>query len=82
MKEDISNKAVLILVVIAVVVSMLSTVFVLNTIYTISPTQASQSGVGGEMPSGRVSLTVPPPPATGKVSLIVTDPSENVQVEE
>ncbi len=65
MAEDISRKAVLVLVLVAVIVSLLSTTLVLKTVYRFAPPSQDQ-----EAPSaGRVSLYVPPP--QGNVILTV-----------
>ena len=74
--EDISKKAVLILVVIAVVISILRTTLVMNAVYHYAPgsVPVEEEAQIGE-PTGRVTLTVPGAPeevsATGKVTLTV-----------
>ena len=76
MPEDISKKAVLILVVIAVVVSMISTTLVLNAVYDYVPASLPvEEEVQRGEPTGRVTLRVPGEPegvsAAGRVTLIV-----------
>jgi len=66
MDDEISRKAVLVLVIVAVVISLLSTSLVLNTVYTVP-------GEGGVVqPSGgRVTLIVPDSPPASRVILEV-----------
>ena len=71
MAEDISKRAVLILVMIAVVISILSTTMVLNATYKYSPsgTQIEEH----RNPAGRVMLTIPSEPmgTKGTVKLMI-----------
>jgi len=68
MNEEVSRKAIFVLVVLALVISVLSTSLVLSAVYN----------VGGDAPSsapsaGRVSLTVAEPPPSGKVVFSVAE---------
>ena len=69
MEDHISRKAVLTLVVLALVVSVLSTTMVLNAIAHLSP-----GSDGGQIPlslTASAQLTVPAQPPTAKVVLSV-----------
>ena len=72
MEGDISRRAVLILVVIAVLSSLLTTTLVLNPVYHYSSTDAPS-------PVGRVTLSVPSASPTGQVTLQVFNPNEQVK---
>ena len=73
MAEEISRKALLVLVIIAVLVSVLSTTLVMNSVV-----QAESTGpASGGLPSGQVSVTVPQAPPSGIVSVTVPE-SNNV----
>ncbi len=54
MEEDISKKAVLVLVIVAVVISILSTTLVLNSVYRINAVPLSRGGQA-EPPKGEAS---------------------------
>ncbi|MBR9699936.1 hypothetical protein GOV09_05755 [Candidatus Woesearchaeota archaeon] len=70
MDENVSRKAVLVLVIIAVVVSIFSTTLVLNAVYDYQPPAQQDYGA----PLGRVVLSVPGDPSgTGKVVLSVPE---------
>jgi hypothetical protein len=69
--KDISKKTVLIMVIIAIIVSVVSTSIVLNAVYNYVP----ESGLQGA-PVGRATLTVPPQPPSGQVVFTVTNPKE------
>ncbi|MBD3163712.1 hypothetical protein GF323_00765 [Candidatus Woesearchaeota archaeon] len=72
MNEEVSKKALLILVIIAVVISVLSTSLVMHAVYN-APAETG----GGAVPSGRAILTVPAQPAaSGRVSLKVAAADE------
>ncbi len=74
MTEEVSRKAVLILVIIAVVISILSTSLVLSAVYNYIPSPIVRNEeVGVGEPGGRVTLSVPPQPVAGKVTLEVVD---------
>lgn len=82
LNEDISRKVVLILVVVAVIISMLSTTLVLNTIYNYVPQPiAQESSPIFVEPSAKVTLTIPSEPvqANGKVVLEVINTKEQVK---
>jgi flagellar basal body-associated protein FliL len=58
--EDISRKAVLILVILAVTISVLSTSFVISAVYNFNPETNTENSVPvNRVPTGRVTLTVP-----------------------
>lgn len=75
MSKDISRKSVMVLVLIAVVISILSTFFVLNAVYN-TPTNtepSAQEPKGTTISAGTASLTVPlqPPSAQATATIIV-----------
>ena len=59
MAKDISRKSVLVLVTVALVVSILSTFFVLNAVYTFEERAPQQDVI---YTTGSLSLVVPEPP--------------------
>jgi flagellar basal body-associated protein FliL len=73
MEDNISRKAVLVLVIIAVVVSILSTTLVMYSVYSYNPAvmTAPQNA-----PGARVNLYVPAEPASGTVQFTVVDPND------
>ncbi len=75
MSENISKQAVLVLVIIAVVVSVLSTSMVLNSVYQHEAPVVSDSGEEDlGPPLGRVRLTVPQDfTESGRVTLDVVN---------
>ena len=75
MEEEVSRKAVLVLVLVAVLVSIFSTVLVLNTVYN-QAIQSDYAQVDYMEPNGKVSLTVPQQPLAGRVTLIVKNDQE------
>lgn len=66
MEEHISRKAVLVLVVLALVVSILSTTMVLNAVSHLSAPQEQPAS-----PTATAQLTVPAAPPTAQVTLSV-----------
>ena len=70
MAEEISKKALLVLVIIAVVVSVFSTTLVMNAVYqeTAFPSGAPAGGA-------RVSLNVPPRGSAGASLTVVENPN-------
>ena len=77
MKDDISRKAVLMLVAVAVLASVLSTSLVINAVYNYVPSNDAGQQEAAQ-PAGRVTITVPaqPPSSQGKVVLEVLNPME------
>ncbi len=83
MEEDISRKVVLVLVIVAVVISILSTILVLNSVYRINAVPLSRGGQAEPLPEGEASavarlsvghVTAAAPPisvSTGRVRLNV-----------
>jgi hypothetical protein len=73
MNEDISRKAVVVLVFIAVAVSILSTSIVLNTVHSFAPARAEAPATPTS--TAKATLVVPGTPenpiASGEVSLTV-----------
>jgi hypothetical protein len=86
MDENISRKAVLVLVLLSVIISAISTSLVLNSVYTINPAPliTEQKAEQPNMPGARATLTIPGLPAapsqpaeaiaTGKVVFEVKNP--------
>lgn len=74
MTDDISKKAVMILVIVAMIISILSTTFVLNAVYNVDTPKSGTDTIS--QPIGKVSLTVPQQPTTGRVTLTVNNPDE------
>jgi len=75
MSDDLSRRAVLVLVVLAVAVSIISTSLVMNAIYTYVPADLS-SQESNLQPSARVALSVPQQPMVGTVVLEVANPED------
>jgi len=73
--EDVSKRAVLVLVVLAVVVSVLSTSLVLNAVYQYAPDSVSNLG-GGDVFSESESIPseAAPSQAVGLVEIKVVNP--------
>jgi hypothetical protein len=81
MNDEMSRKAVLILVVIAVVISILSTTLVMNMVSTLNLNPAPVQGKQlSSSPAGVVRLTVPPQPTlsatTGRVVFSVDNKNQ------
>ena len=74
MTKDISKKSILILVVIALIVSTLSTIAVLDRAYKV-PASSTDSVEQSNVQNGYATLTVPPPPPEVKAiaQLTVTE---------
>ena len=70
MSNDISRKSVMVLVLLAVVISVLSTFFVLNAVYTGTSTSAPVQGSTAS--AGTATLTVPPPPPPNQGTATIT----------
>ena len=75
MAEEISKKALLVLVIIAIVVSVFSTTLVMNAVYQETVFPSGSPGGGA-----RASLTVPPQGSAG-ASLTVVEKSVPMEVE-
>ncbi len=73
MSEDISNKTILILVVLTVIVSTLGTLTVLESAYNADATPVPVGNT--QVASGQVSLSIasPPPTPSGQVTLSIGD---------
>ncbi len=69
MDEQVSRKAVIVFVMLALIISVLSTSLVLYSVYNFDPQMPQGNNDGA--PTGRVSLSVPQQPITGKVVLEV-----------
>lgn len=69
MAKDISRKSVMILVSVALVVSILSTLFVLQAVYTYQPSSSQSNEV--VVNSGTVKFRVPQTPPTATMKLTV-----------
>jgi hypothetical protein len=74
MDDTVSRKAVLVLAVIAVMVSILSTTLVMNAVYHVNSNGLSSQNPQDIAPGGRVTLNVPQQPITGRVVFIVNNP--------
>ena len=73
MSKDISRKSVMVLVTVALVVSVLSTLFVLNAVYTYNPGGQEQSII---VNSGKLSVMVPETPPQAVATITVPEVNE------
>ena len=74
-KNDISNKTILILVVLTVIVSTLGTLTVLDSVQKVN---AEPVPVGNtQVSSGHVTLKIASPPPTGQVTLNIAPQGES-----
>jgi hypothetical protein len=73
MEEDISNKTIVVLVVLTVVISVLSTLVVLNEVNNFKPTAINTQTKIQTQQQGKVSFTINQPTTTEATGKIIFD---------
>ncbi|MCF7799318.1 hypothetical protein K9M74_05440 [Candidatus Woesearchaeota archaeon] len=80
MVEDISNRTILILVALTIIVSTLGTLTVMDSVGKYNAAAAADSQEGSTTSVGKVSLYIPKSAPSGEVNLFIP-PSEEVPLE-
>ncbi len=76
MVEDISNRTILILVTLTIIVSTLGTLTVMDSVHKYNAASAAENHEGSSSGVGKISLYIPKPAPSGEVILKIPPQNE------